>query len=232
MKLAIMQPYFFPYLGYFQLVFAVDKFIFYDDVNYIKGGWINRNNIIIKGEKKLITMNLNGSSASKNIKDIVVGKYNDKLIKTVEQSYSKAPFFEPVFSIFREILILSSSNTPISKIAGQSVIKVAEYLDIKTEFEYSSEKYSNTKGMKKAERLIEICQRNNAMDYVNTIGGINLYSKLFFKKNDINLFFIRNSIQEYKQFGQKFIPFLSIIDVLMFNSVDNIKSMLSKYTLI
>lgn len=232
MKLAIMQPYFFPYLGYFQLINAVDKFVFYDDVNYIKGGWINRNNIIQNNEKKLLTLNLIASSTNKDINEIYVGNRNSKMLKTIKQAYSKAPFFEVVFPIVDEILSSCSSPVLISEIAGQSIIKVAEYLNIKTVFEYSSEMYSDTKGMDKAMRLIEICKRNNADDYINAVGGANIYSNFFFTKNNINLFFIKNQLNEYKQFNNEFVPSLSIIDVMMFNLPEQITKMLNNYNLV
>ena len=231
MKIAVMQPYFFPYIGYFQMINAVDKFILYDDVNYIKGGWINRNNILQNKEKKLITLNLVGSSSNKLINEISVSNNNRKLLKTISQAYSRAPFFETVFPLVDEVLSVCSSTISISEIAGESIIKVTDYLKIERVFEYSSKLYSDTRGMDKADRLIEICKRNNADSYINAAGGVDLYSKEYFKKRDIDLFFIQNRIQEYQQFNNNFIPFLSIIDMLMFISIDEIGKMLDQYTL-
>lgn len=227
-----MQPYFFPYIGYFQMVNAVDKFILYDDVNYIKGGWINRNNIIQNNEKKLLTLNLIASSTNKDINEIYVGNQNSKILKTIKQSYCKAPFFETIFSIFNEIISSCSSTVPISEIAGQSVLKVAEYLNIETVFEYSSQKYSQTKGLNKADRLIEICKLNSVNEYINVAAGKDLYTKEYFAKYDIELKFIESKAIEYKQFNNEFIPYLSIIDVMMFNSPEEIKEMLNQYELL
>ena len=232
MKLAVMQPYFFPYIGYFQMVNAVDKFIFYDDVNYIKGGWINRNNIIQNNEKKLITLNLIASSTNKNINEIFISNRNTKILKTIQQAYSKAPFFDEVIPIIEEIIKPCSQDSLISDITGKSIIKVSEYLGLETKFEYSSMVYPDTKGMDRADRLIEICKKNNAGTYINAIGGADLYTKEYFKKEDIDLYFIQNQMQEYKQFNNEFIPYLSIIDILMFNSVEVIKKMLNNYELI
>ena len=72
MKLAIMQPYLFPYLGYFQLIAAVDKFVFYDDVNFIKNGWINRNRLLISGKVNYITIPLSGASSFLKINQVLV----------------------------------------------------------------------------------------------------------------------------------------------------------------
>ena len=151
MKIAIMQPYFFPYIGYFQLINAVDKFVFYDDVNYIKGGWINRNNILLNGEKKYFTLNLKESSSFKKINQIFIGGRTDKLIKTINQSYSKAPYFDQVFPLIEGVIVNINTSSLISEIAALSVIKTSEYLDLKTIFEIGSEKYYNTKDFERAE---------------------------------------------------------------------------------
>ncbi len=227
-----MQPYFFPYIGYFQLINAVDKFIIYDDVNYIKGGWINRNNILINKEKGLITMNLIGVSQNKLINEIFVATENKKLLKTIRMAYAKAPFFNDFFPIIEKIINSCLISKPISEIAGQSLMDISNYLKISTQFEFSSKKYKNTKGMGKADRLIEICKQNGAKTYINAEGGKELYSKDYFKKDGIDLFFIKNYIKEYKQFNIEFIPYLSIIDVLMFNSIDEVKIMLNNYKLL
>ena len=224
-----MQPYFFPYLGYFQLINAVDKFVFYDDVNYIKSGWINRNNILLNKEKKLITLALMKSSSNKNINEIEIENRGSKLLKTIMQAYAKAPYFCKVFPIIEEIFNAIKPGTLISDVAGLSIVYVSNYLKLKIKFEYSSEKYSDTKSMKKSVRLIEICKRNIADIYINATGGISLYSKEEFKKHNINLYFINNHINEYRQFRNEFIPCLSIIDIMMFNSPEQINKMLNNY---
>lgn len=229
MKLAVMQPYFFPYLGYFQLINAVDKFVFYDDVNYIKGGWINRNNILLKKSGKLITLTLLASSSNKNINEIVIGNRSSKVLKTIKQAYAKAPYFYKGFPIIEEIFNVIKPGTLISEIAGLSIVSVSNYLELKVKFEYSSEKYSDTKGMDKAVRLLEICKRNIADIYINATGGIGLYTKERFRNDNINLYFIYNHVKEYKQFNNDFIPYLSIIDIMMFNSAEQINTMLNNY---
>ena len=232
MKLAIMQPYFFPYIGYFQLINSVDKFVFYNDVNYIKSGWINRNNILVNGEKKYFTLKLRGASSFKKINQIGISDRNNKLLKTLFQSYSKAPYFDKVYPIIEDVFSSITHNSLISEIAAISVIKTSEYLDLKTIFEFSSQKYYDTKDFEKAERLINICKLNNINTYINAVGGKELYSKQEFTKNEIDLCFLKSKIIEYKQFGNKFIPYLSIIDVMMFNSPEVILKMLNNYELI
>jgi hypothetical protein len=228
---AVMQPYFFPYIGYFQLINAADKFIFYDDVNYIKGGWINRNNVLVKGEKKYITLSLVDSSSFKKINEIYIGDSYDKVLKTIKQSYAKAPYFNEALPVIEDVFSGITSKSLISEIAAKSVVKVSEYLDMKTVFELSSAKYFELKDLERERRLIEICKYNNARTYINAIGGKDLYSKNTFKDNNIELLFLESKISEYKQFDNSFEPALSIIDVIMFNSVNKIKSFLEDYKL-
>ncbi|OQB29265.1 MAG: WbqC-like protein family protein [Bacteroidetes bacterium ADurb.Bin174] len=233
MKLAIMQPYIFPYIGYFQMVNAVDKFVFYDDVNYINRGWINRNRILIQGVAKYLTIPLIKASQNKLINEIEIDIQSrdfNKIIKTIEMAYKRAPYFTEVFEIVHEVL--EKEYGTIADMAMESVKQCAGYLGLKTKFCKSSEHFSDTKGLEKAERLQAICKRLDADVYINAIGGQELYSKEDFAKQAIDLYFIKSLPMEYKQFKNKFVPWLSIIDVMMFNSKEEINEMLNKYELI
>jgi hypothetical protein len=200
MKIAVMQPYLFPYIGYFQMIRAVDKFILYDDVNYIKGGWINRNRILVNGEAKYFNIILNGASSFKQINEILINtKSIQKILKTIKQSYSKAPYFISTFQLIEDFFLTLENEQPISKVAGDSIQKVLKYIGLNTEIEYSSKDYSDTKGLDKADRLIEILKRNNSNIYINVLSGRKLYSKDYFKKNGIELNFIQNHITSYNQ---------------------------------
>jgi len=232
MKLAVMQPYFFPYIGYYQMIKAVDKFILYDDVNYIKGGWINRNNILTNNERKYFTLNLSEPSPNKLINEIKIGTNKDKILKTIRQNYSKAPFFKENFKVIEEIFNLIKPDSLISHVAGLSIIKISEYFDFNTKFEYSSENHFDTKGLEKADRLVAICKKNNADTYINAIGGRELYNKEYFLERGISLQFIKAKITEYKQKGNVFEPSLSIIDVMMYNSKEQINTMFENYELL
>jgi hypothetical protein len=232
-SIAIMQPYIFPYLGYFQLIQAVDKFIFYDDVNFIKRGWINRNRVLINNEPSLFTIPLIKASQNRLINETKVAidkKWLKNFYNTIELSYKKAPFFLKVNNLIKEIL--NKNHTNISELASESIIMISKYLDINTEFELSSKNYSSSKGLDKADRLIEICNRNDAKSYINAHGGIDLYDKDYFRKNNIELYFHVPDLLPYKQFNSDFISGLSIIDILMFNNKDDIQRMLSNYKLI
>lgn len=231
MNLAIMQPYFFPYIGYFQLIQAVDIFVFYDDVYFIKGGWINRNKILINKEPKYINAQLIKSSSFKKINEIHVQNKFKKLLKTIEQNYKKAPNFNEIYSLINDILNQEKNET-ISNLNIRIIKNILTYLNIKTKIEISSLHYADTLGLGRTQRILEICKRNKAKDYINAAGGKILYTKEEFLKNGLNLFFLEPQTPPYKQFNNEFKPNLSIIDVLMFNSKDTVKKMLNNYQLI
>ena len=222
MKIGIMQPYFFPYIGYWQLINAVDKYVIYDDVNYIKGGWINRNRILINDKPSFINLKMNGSSPNKLIKEIHVSndnRWKNKLLKSIELSYRKAPFFEMSFPIIEEIINHDEVN--LSLYLENLIKRIAEYLEMNTEFVLSSniEKDNSLKGQ---DKVIEICKSLGAKEYYNAIGGVELYSAENFNSYGIELRFLRTEYIEYKQFKNDFSPYLSIIDVMMFNSKEEI----------
>jgi len=224
-----MQPYLFPYIGYWQLINAVDTFVIYDDVNFIKQGYINRNNILQKQRAHLFTLQLIGASPNKKINDIKIGGNSNKLLRTIKQNYSKAPFYKDVFPVLEEIL--NNEEKELSKFLGFSLVKIAKYLNIDTKFLYSSD-IKNDKTFKAQDRLIEISMILNATSYLNLIGGIELYDKEVFFQNNINLSFLKSSKISYKQFNNEFVPNLSIIDILMFNDKDYVKNMLTMNQLI
>jgi len=228
MKIGIMQPYLFPYLGYFQLIAAVDKFIIYDDVNFIKQGWINRNNILLDGKPFLFTLDLRGASSFKKINEITRGNNGKKIIKTIYLAYSKAPFFDDIFPIIKAVFESEEKN--LALFVSNSITKLVEYMGINTEIlsSFSLVKNNSIQGKHK---VLEICSIMGATHYINSIGGRNLYSKKEFELHNIILNFLSPKAIEYKQFNLDFVPSLSVIDVLMFNSKDNIKHLLKEYDL-
>lgn len=229
MKLGIMQPYFFPYLGYWQLLANVDKYVLYDDVTYIKGGWINRNNFLINGQKKLLTMQLEKASSYVLIKDIVIKDDFSKFLKTIEMGYKKAPFFEGIFNLLKEICQFHDKN--LGTFLFNLHKKICEYLEINTELILSSsfEKNSVQKGK---DKVIAICKQFGADEYINAIGGQSLYDKKEFAENGIKLNFLQGNLKVYKQFKNEFVAGLSIIDIMMFNSKEEISKMLNDFELV
>ncbi len=232
-KLALMQPYFFPYAGYFQLLMAADKFVAYDDVSFIKQGWINRNYILVNGAPHLFTIPLQDASSNKLINQVMVsGKpfnWQNKLLQTIGLSYRKAPYFKNVFPIIEKV-ILEANDTTISMVANASIKAVIEYLKIPVDFASTSVIYNNAQ-LKNEERVIDICVNEHATDYINMAGGSDLYSKENFVAYNINLRFVKAHSWTYAQFNHSFVPGLSIIDVMMFNDSPEIFHQLNNYTL-
>lgn len=229
MKLAIMQPYFMPYIGYFQLIKAVDKFVIYDDVNYINRGWINRNNILVNGKEHLFSISLGKASQNKLINEISIIDDFKKFMRMVEMAYKKAPYFDAVYGLLDEII--NFTNRQLAVFLQNSLLKISDYLRIETEFVLSSS-IGKDNSLRGQEKILEICKLLNATTYINPIGGQSLYDKNCFKLEGIELYFIQPRFSQYKQFGSGFIGGLSIIDVMMFNSVEKINQMLDDYILI
>ena len=229
MRLGIMQPYFFPYLGYWQLLANVDKYVVYDDVTYIKGGWINRNNFLINGQKNLLTMRLEKASSYTLIKDIAIKDDFVKFLKTIEMGYKKAPFFEDIFRLLKDIC--QCPDKKLGQFLFNSHIKICEYLGIDTELILSSsfDKHTELKGK---DKVISICNQLGANEYINAIGGQELYDKKEFAENGIKLNFLQANLREYRQLKNEFVAGLSIIDIVMFNSKEEIKEMLNDFNLV
>jgi hypothetical protein len=233
MKLGIMQPYLFPYIGYFQLINAVDTFVFYDDVNFIKRGWINRNNILIHGKAYLFSIPLIKASQNKLINETNISYETDwrtKFLNSIQTNYKAAKYFSEIYELVEEVLNYKIQS--ISDLTTKSIIKCGEYIGINTEFELSSIEYPSTRGLDKADRLIEISKKNNASYYINPCGGKDLYNKDYFSSKGVKLKFISNTITEYPQLNKDFVGGLSIIDVLMFNSKEDTLRLLNQFELV
>jgi hypothetical protein len=232
MKLAIMQPYFFPYIGYWQLIHAVDRFVIYDDVNYIKGGWINRNRLLVNGKPTYVTVPMNQASSYKRICDIYLQPsiiWRDKLIKMVEFTYRRASYFADVFPII-EIIIRYKSNNLSDYLVYQLQI-LSAFMGINTEFIISSRCYKNNHLSGQA-RILDVCKHESATTYINPQGGQALYERSAFMNCGVDLKFLIPTPIEYKQFGSVFMPWLSIIDVMMFNSQSQLHTLLNKFELV
>ena len=232
MKLGIMQPYFVPYIGYWQLMNAVDKYVIYDDVNYINHGWINRNRILVNGKPAYFNIPMLGASQNKHINEIGVNndeKLIQKNLRTLEMAYKKASYFSEVYNICEAIMC--SGKTNLAEYIAQSFQNINAYLGIDTELIFSStlNKDCNLRGQ---EKILAICEELGATEYYNAIGGQDLYSFADFQAKGIKLSFVKPGQITYKQFGEAFEPNLSIIDVMMFNSVEEIQRMLYDFEII
>lgn len=233
MKLAIMQPYFFPYLGYFQLILASDRFIFYDDVNYIKGGWINRNRILLDGEARFFTVPLLGASSFVPINQIGLNdqnpKWRRKMLDTVRMAYRRAAYRDIGVGLLEHAL--GSRCESIGDIARISVKTVLEYLGLVRDLVPSSQVYNN-QHLKAQDRILDICRKENADVYVNAIGGGDLYQADKFALQGCDLKFLRSQLPEYSQGAEHFVPGLSILDIIMHSTREQVVDMLVQYELL
>lgn len=225
MKLAIMQPYFFPYLGYFQLINAVDLFIVYDNIKYTKRGWINRNRILQHGRETLLSLPLRSDSDSLHIRDrqIAADFQADKLLNKIEDSYRRAPHFLRAFPVLEAVLRYQDRN--LFRFLHHSILQTCAFLKLGTRIAVSSH-IPISPQLKGEDKVIALCEQSRAGVYVNAIGGTGLYSRQRFQDRGMELRFIRSAPFEYQQFGGQFVAGLSVIDAMMFNSVDSIRAYL------
>lgn len=232
--LAVMQPYLFPYVGYFSLMHRCTDFVFYDDVNFIKQGWINRNQILVNGQPQLFSVPLVNGSSNVFIKDVVIsenGRFKTKLIKTLEQSYSKARFFGRGMEYVLEVLSHEERN--LSEVATKSVNLASEIIGVSTRKFHSSINFPESRGVDRTERLLSICESLQCETFVNPIGGCHLYSKELFAKRGVELKFIKTKAVDYSQFKTNaFVPNLSIIDLLMHLPAHEILAAVQSYELV
>jgi hypothetical protein len=222
-KLAIMQPYFFPYIGYFQLISAVDTFVIYDNIKYTKKGWINRNRILRDGKDIMFSLPLKKDSDYLDVCERELSKdfSQDKLLDQIKGAYQGAPYFGKTFPLVEQIVRYDDVN--LFRFLHHSIVKLCEHFEIKTEIKISSE-IPVDHDLKGQDKVLAICEAVNANSYINAIGGMELYLKETFRLQGIELKFIKSKPLEYPQFGDTFVPWLSIIDVLMFNPVEQVHS--------
>lgn len=214
-----MQPYFLPYIGYFQLIAAADVFILYDNIKYTKRGWINRNRMLLNGSDAIFSLPLKKASDSLDVvdRDLAVDFQPDKLLSQFKGAYSRAPFFSEVFPLLQKIVGYHDRN--LFNYINHSIVEVCRYLGIKTEIRVSSGLPIDHE-LKSQDKVLALCHAIGTDTYINAVGGMELYSKKVFLEQNIELKFIESKSFEYAQFGESFIPWLSIVDVLMFNSRD------------
>lgn len=231
MKIGIMQPYFLPYIGYWQLINAVDKYVVYDNIQYTKKGWFNRNRFLQNGKDEIFTVSLAKDSDYLDVRDRKISPVYDrnKLISQLKNAYFKAPFFAKNFPLFEEIINYPEDN--LFLYIYNSITKLCQFLDIKTQIIVSSSVPANH-SLKAEHKVLSICEALHGDNYINAIGGVELYDKVMFAQQGINLNFIKTRPIKYAQFNNEFVPNLSIVDVLMFNSKEAVQEMLQEYDLI
>lgn len=230
MTLGANQPYFLPYLGYFQLINAVDKFLIADDFQYIRHGWINRNRILRDGKTIYLTIPVNHPTPNKRINQLFISDDLIECRKLIVNSYNRSPEFERVFPVVNSIIEFSNHN--LSKFTLNSIQTICNYLDITTPICLNSSRNDIT-ALKGEEKAIHICISMGADIYINAIGGMSLYSRENFAKEGVELKFLKSELPRYKQTRtQEFVPALSILDIMMNVPRDEVCDMLGCYRLI
>lgn len=232
MKLGGNQPYFFPYIGYWQLMNAVDLYVIADDFNYIKGGWVNRNKILIGGEGRYLNLPLKKPSSRKWCNETIIDHNEDRIdecLRKVMFSYKNAPYFSVVYPMIEAVM--KCDCVTLSDYVKHSFSVLCPYLGIDTKIIMSSS-LDKDMTLKKQEKIIDICKVTGADAYYNAIGGREIYSFDDFKSEGITLKFLTTNEITYPQFDNEFVPNLSIIDVMMFNSQEQIHDYLKDYTLV
>ncbi len=227
--LAIMQPYFLPYMGYWQLINAVDEFVIYDTIQYTKKGWINRNRFLMNGTDEVFSLPLKKDSDFLFVRDreLAPSFERDKLIRQLKGAYQKAPYFSDHFPIIEDIINFSDNN--LFTYVENSIHRICQFLDIKTPLIKSSDIQTGHEKMKGTDKVIDICQSQNAANYMNPIGGLDLYNKNTFQDAGIHLSFLRSTPLDYQCFGAPCLPHMSILDVMMFCPKNDITSYLTRF---
>ncbi|MEQ1743124.1 MAG: WbqC family protein [Candidatus Nitrotoga sp.] len=233
MKLAIMQPYFFPYMGYWQLINAVDRFVLFDDAQYMRHGWVNRNRILKPGGGwQYILVPLKKHDMTESIKNVQAHpekKWEELIIGQLAHYKKKARYFDETNEMVREILF-SNNEQSISAINFATIKKLCAYLDIKKEIVVSSEQNLDYSEVCDAgEWALRIAEQMGAAEYINPAAGVDLFNREKFSSSNIKLSFFRSREIVYSQQGI-FEPSLSIIDVLMFNGIEGTKGLLKNYS--
>lgn len=226
MRIGVMQPYVFPYIGYFQLIRDVDVFVVFDDVSFRKRSWINRNRILLNNSDYLFSMELEKASSLKKINEIHVGNNRETLLKTIRHAYSHAPHYNEVMPLIEDLM--RHEERQLALYLTHQLKSISRYLGLHTRFVLSSD-ITKDNDLKAQEKILDICKALGANSYSNAIGGQHLYCAHYFAEQGIDLKFIESDYIKYRQFGAEFIPWLSIIDVIMFNSTVQIRTMLDAY---
>lgn len=229
-KIGIMQPYFLPYIGYFQLMKMVDEFVIYDNIQFTKKGWIHRNRMLQQGKDEYFTLPLKKDSDYLNVNQRFLAETfmadKTKLINRIQNNYKKAPYFQEAFPVIQSVF--EYDNTNLFDFIYHSILRIREYLDIDTPITISSN-IGVDHDLKGKDKVLALVKALKGTHYINPIGGQTLYNPSEFQEKGIELYFFKTDNFTYLQFKNDFIPFLSILDVMMFNDRDQVQGFLGKF---
>ncbi|MER2512270.1 MAG: WbqC family protein [Nitrosomonas ureae] len=216
-----------PYIGYFQLIGAVEVFVVYDNIKYTKKGWINRNRFLQNGADAMFSLPLKKDSDFLDVveRELAEDFNRDKLLNQLRGAYGRAPHFAETYPLLEQIVRYEDRN--LFRFIHHSIACICQHLDIRTEIRVFSD-IAVDHELKSQHKLIALCQALGADIYINAIGGLDLYEKEAFNACAIELKFIKSKPFEYAQFGAPFVPWLSIIDVLMFNPLNTVSTFINE----
>ena len=236
MKVGIMQPYFFPYIGYWSLIKQTEHFILFDSVQFIKHGWIERNRILKPGEgSQYIKVPLEKYSRSTRINEIRINDnedWRDKLFRQLEHYKKRAPFYSETIGVVQEALNIQTDS--MVKLNENIILTVCKYLDIDVKLDIFSEMNLKIEEVNEPDEwALNICKAmGNVNEYWNPEGGLEFFNKSKYIDEGINIKFLKIKLERYSQRRESFEAGLSIIDVMMFNSKEEIKNMLNSYSIL
>ena len=236
-----MQPYFFPYLGYFQLISAVDGMLLYSHVNYIKRGWVNRNRVLARARGPVyVTVPVRDASSHRIIGDVEIDNstpWKSTMLNSIYHEYRRSPHFHQVYTFLEALLTRPYEKLDLLNI--DTVRAVVSLLGINTNVSVANENHiamervlENTPSAeRKTQRILELCRHEKASTYLNPVGGKLLYDKDVFRRNGVELQFLESIPTPYLQSAPGFVPHLSIIDVLFNCGVEGTRQLLDNYQL-
>lgn len=227
MNVAIMQPYFFPWIGYFQLIYQSDVFVLYDDANFIKQGYINRNSILVDGQAQRFTLPVPSASSFKRIGELTFSLQVEKIARTLEQSYRKAPFFPDVMPLVESALW--NEDRDITACCHVAINGISRYLGLEQNIVRSSS-LTYDRNENAENKVIGICKALDGDRYVNSTGGRHLYNAKTFAEHGIRLQFLQAKNTAYSQGAHEFVPYLSMIDVLMHCEPEQVRQALKNFS--
>jgi len=211
-RVAVLQPYLFPYLGTFQLARQVERFVCFDDVAFIKKGYIHRNAVLLDGAAHPFTVPVRNISQNRQIVEHdYVGEWQP-LLALLQRAYAKAPFFEPVFALVQRVLAEPDLN--VARKNALSMAAVFDYLGLPFDHGFSSA-HALPPELRASARVRAVCLAEGASMYINPAGGRALYDAADFERDGMALRFCEMRPLLYPQRSESFVPNLSIIDALM-----------------
>lgn len=224
-----MQPYFFPYIGYFQLMKAVETFIMLDDAQYVERSWMNRNRINLNDRPAWITMPVRNASRDLAINQrfYMLADGIPVINRKIQAAYSKSPFFADISAMLAGIFEYADAN--VARFNSNLLISVGRALDLHCQVHFASE-FDNPLHFRGEARILDLCQRLGVTHYVNAIGGTSLYQNESFRSVGIRLSFIRT--RTVPQQAPIDIGHLSIIHDMMQTGTECTRELLNMYDLV